>query len=397
MKTLLLTCSIFLVSTLASQAVEYRGISMSGYMGLEMRAFVDDPQYSDQLEGLQSSYILNPEFSYDSDSGLHQYSFIPYFRFDGRDDERTHFDLREAYWRYVADDWEFLAGMNKVFWGVVESRHLIDIINQDDLVENLDGEDKLGQPMINLSLLKDWGNLSLYILPGFRERTYGGSRARLRGPVAVHEDALYESGAEEKHIDYALRYSHYWEDWDFGAYYFNGTGREPTFVGASDGQLKAYYELIQQGGVDLQFTKEAWLWKFEGMAREGQGKSFAAASGGVEYTFYQVNSSDADLGMLLEYHVDGRDVEAPSTTYDNDVFLGLRLAMNDVDGSEALLGVLTDAGDSSQLLFVEAQRRLNDNYLLEFEGRFFENIDSGNTATVFENDSFLSLRLSRYF
>ena len=87
--------------------------------------------------------------------------------------------LREAYWAY--EDWsykgteiELLVGINKVFWGVTESVHLVDIVNQTDLVEDLDQEDKLGQPMVNLALQHDWGLLNIYLLPYFRERTFPG-------------------------------------------------------------------------------------------------------------------------------------------------------------------------------------------------------------------------------
>ena len=73
--------------------------------------------------------------------------------------------MRELYWRGVFGDLEVKAGAVKVFWGVTESQHLVDVINQADLVENIDSEDKLGQPMINLSWGKDWGTLELFVLP----------------------------------------------------------------------------------------------------------------------------------------------------------------------------------------------------------------------------------------
>jgi hypothetical protein len=64
-------------------------------------------------------------------------------------------------------------------------------------------------------------------------------------------------------------------------------------------ELIPFYAIISQGGIDLQYTKEAWLWKFEGITRSGQGKTFAAAVGGFEYTLYQVFSSVADIRLYL--------------------------------------------------------------------------------------------------
>jgi len=34
----------------------------------------------------------------------------------------------------VADDWELTTGVSKVYWGVMEAVHLVDIINQTDFV-----------------------------------------------------------------------------------------------------------------------------------------------------------------------------------------------------------------------------------------------------------------------
>ena len=84
-------------------------------------------------------------------------SIVGFARADSQDDERSHADLREAYWGYESDDWDVIIGVNKVFWGVTESRHLVDVINQTDLVEDIDQEDKLGQPMINIATQRNWG------------------------------------------------------------------------------------------------------------------------------------------------------------------------------------------------------------------------------------------------
>ena len=47
-----------------------------------------------------------------------------------------------------------------------------------------------------------------------------------------------------------------------------------------------------------------------------------------EYTFYQVADSVADVGVLLELQYDGRDDGEPVTLADNDLFAGIRLALN---------------------------------------------------------------------
>lgn len=395
-----LTTGLMLLGTVTTAVAEDHDLKISGDIAVESRGFLDSPQFDGQFDGVQASVIINPEFRLRR--GGNQYSFIPFLRLDSRDDKRSHFDLREAYWLHIGEEWEFLVGANKVFWGVTEARHLVDIINQTDFVEDIDDEDKLGQPMINAATQRDWGRLSLFVMPFFRERTFPGEDGRLRFALPVDEDAAeFESGAEERHIDFALRYSHFVGEWDIGAYYFYGTGREPRLLPNANGtRLVPFYDLIQQIGVDLQYTREAWLWKFEGIVREGQGDTFGALVGGFEYTLYQIFESPADLGLLFEYLHDGRDddpTRAPTTFFDDDIFIGARLALNDEQDTEVLGGAIVDTDDHSTFWFLEVGRRMGQNWKFELEGRFFANVDENNPARNFEDDGFLTIRLSYGF
>ncbi|HFD78795.1 MAG TPA: hypothetical protein ENK05_00195 [Gammaproteobacteria bacterium] len=374
---------------------------LSGFVALETRAFVDDAQFEDQFDGLQPSLILQPEWTLESADRNDQLSLIPFAQLDSRDSRRTHFDLREAYWSHVSGDWEILAGVNRVFWGVTESRHLVDIINQTDFVQDIDTEDKLGQPMVNLVTRRDWGEVSLYLMPWFRERTFPGKDGRLRFPLVTDGDARYQSGDKQHRGDVALRYSHYLGDWDFGVYYFNGTGREPRFVPNAGGtRLIPFYDLIKQVGTDIQYTREGWLWKFEGLWRAEHGQHYWSAVGGFEYTLYQIAASEADLGLLLEYSWDGRSDDAtrqPPIFFDDDLFTGARLTLNDVQSSELLAGFVIDRQSHETQLSLEAERRLDNHWKAELESRWF--LNSGNRVVVnaFKKDSYLTFRISRYF
>jgi len=85
------------------------------------------------------------------------------------------------------------------------------------------------QPMLRASRLLENGSVDLFILPYFRERTFAGAAGRFRTGIVVDTDAAtYESSDEEKHIDYALRWSHTKEAFDVGVSYFDGTSRDPT-------------------------------------------------------------------------------------------------------------------------------------------------------------------------
>ena len=371
---------------------------VSSNIDLTTRIFTEDARWPGQDNSTaQLSIAGSSEFRWRGDEA--RASIIPYLRYDETDDERSLADLREAYWAKEAEDYELLIGVNTVFWGVTESVHLVDIINQTDAVADIDGEEKLGQPMINLEMQRDWGLVSVYVLPYFRERTFAGEDGRLRTPRPVDTDnAQYESSDEENQVDLALRYSHYFGNVDIGISAFSGTNREPRLLPNADGsKLIPYYDQINQLGLDLQYTIDAWLWKLEAIARDTQNDSFTAAVGGFEYTFYQIADSAADVGALLELQYDGRDEDEPLTLTDNDLFAGIRLALNDTQDTTMLTGIGYDLETSETYLNIEAERRLGEDSVLELRARFFTNADPSDTGYAIENDDYLQLQLSRYF
>lgn len=390
---------LLLLGTLAVNVAAAGEWDASGFLGVDAQAFWLDSQHASQSDDPNLSLLFQPEFYWRSEDDSKRISVVGFARADSHDSKRTHADLREAYFGLDGDDWDVNLGVNKVFWGVAESRHLVDVINQTDLVEDIDQEDKLGQPMLNLNLQRDFGRFGLFVMPFFRERTFPGPEGRFRTSLPVDTDnPIYESAAEEQHVDLALRYSHYIGDVDIGLHVFDGTSREPRFVLAPEGdRLLPVYEQMTQAGVDLQYTRESWLWKLETIGRNSSSDSFAAAVGGFEYTLFGARGSSTDVGFLLEYLYDGRNAEAPPTVFDNDVFVATRIALNDANDSSLLAGIAADIDTREMFLNVEAERRFGDNLNVELRLRAFMNVSPGNPLHAFERDDYLQLRFSWYY
>jgi hypothetical protein len=390
------------VTTLASVQAGAEGVDWSGYVSLEPRIFTDDPLFPAQPDaGLSPSAVLAPELRLEWNDGDDRLTLAPYFRWDADDNERTHTDLREASWLRVRGPWSWRFGLGRVFWGVTEARHLVDIINQSDQVEDVDEEDKLGQPMI---VVERWtataGTFGVFLLPGFRERTFPAADARLRGALPVDSDrSEYESGAENRRVDWALRWSDAVGKWDLGVAAFHGTSREPRLLGRLDlgGRpvLVPRYDVISQVGTDVQYTEGSWLLKIESMVRRGHGETIAAFVAGLEYTLFNLGDGDAELGLLAEYLYDDRSDQAPPPIFDDDLFIGFRLSLNDAEGTGLLGGAVI--GSDGALVIVEVERRLGKLWKLEVEVRGFVNVAAESSLlTGFRNDSFATLRLSRY-
>ena len=404
----------------------------------------------------KSSWVFNPYLSvtrYEDPWKIEHDGYVPFvvpipiIDFgDTRTAHRMYGDIREFLWTHISDDssWELRSGIGKVFWGVTESQHLVDVINQDDLRADIDREDKLGQPMIHLTLVQAWGNVDLFVLPGFRERVYQDNIGRLN-PLIVQDpysdpsvanpifmvdqdaDALYESGAEELHTDFAVRWSHNFGVNDFAISYFQGTNREPLLAGPvrtstqypSLNFVTPYYEQMNQVGLEYQATLGGWLLKFEGIYRDSDspktplkdfadGKNsptedFMAYTAGFEYTFSGIFNKSADLGVLVEYHNDSRDFEATGP-YQNDVFFGFRYSKNSTADPTILFGVIQDLDIDSYIGFFEASRRLGQSSKLIVEGmtgyaaRNPTEITAGRDVTTgFANEDHIRLAWETYY
>lgn len=371
----------------------------SGYVAIDQRSFLSSPAFEGQGDD-DLSLVFEPELYHEWNEGRDSFTFTPFLRYDSRDSERTHIDLRELYWQRVGGDWELRVGWSTVFWGVTESQHLVDVVNQTDAVENVDGEDKLGQQMVRLAWFRRWGSLEIYLLPGFRERTFPGRDGRLRTalPIAT-DDALYESGAKDGHVDAALRWSHVLGPFDVGLSYFRGTGRDPLLrldVAADEPRLRPFYQQIDQFGLDLQATVGGWLWKLETIHRSASEDDFTALTGGFEYTFGSPLGTRFDVGLLLEYLWDDRRSEA-ATPFADDLFIGTRWALNDTQSTEILAGGIVDLDTDAGFLLVEASRRFFESWKVELEWRGFVGIPPTGPAAALRSDDHVSLRIARYF
>lgn len=373
------------------------GWEISGGVEAELRAFPQAPAYAFQNDArLQPSLSFDARLSHDWNGGADRIVIAPFLRWGNNGDGRDHVDLREAYWLHQGEGWSVTLGLDKVFWGVTESRHLVDIINQDDAVEDIDGEDKLGQPMANLTLYGDFGTLGLYVLPRFRPRPFPDFGARLGGPLPIG-DPVYEASDGQKHVDVALRWSKSIGNADLGLSWFRGTSREPVLVPAATG-LVPRYDQISQLGLDLQYTAGAWLWKLETISRAGQGPRFQAAVAGFEWTLSDLGGTGADLGLLAEWNYDGRDrTLAPATIYDHDLFLGARLGLNDLADTSLLAGVLVDSDTNARVVTVEGQRRFGENWLLGLQARILSGGLPPDPIAAIANDDFIALTLRRSF
>ena len=394
----------------AGASAEIVDRDFSGRFSAESRWFPATGAFPGQ-RSLASGFVAEPKL-YLEDAAGRSFTLTPFFRYDHSDPRRTHFDLREAYLLLLGDigddQWELRLGVDRVFWGVTESQHLVDIVNQIDFVEHPGGESKLGQPMVHLTWSGDWGVAEVFGLPYHRARTFSGLHGRLRLPLVIdNEHVVYESAAGEWHFDFASRYSHSFGLLDLGVSLFDGTSREPfLFPGSDAGGMPAftqYYAQIRQFGLDAQMTIGSWLFKLEAIQRSGARnllgleEDYTATVFGGEYTFYSVFGSAADVTLLGEWNYDGRGRNATPNrspnTLENDLFSGTRLAFNDVQSTEITVSFLTDLGRATRALALEFDRRITGQWSMHLEAVSLLSVDRADLHYAMRDDSFIELNL----
>ncbi len=77
--------------------------------------------------------------------------------------------------------------------------------------------------------------------------------------------------------------------------------------------------------------------------------------------------------------------------------LGMRLAANDAQSTELLVGVIFDNETDTHFINVEGSRRLGDNWKLNIEARAYNGLKPADLLYSIRNDSYMQIEVARYF
>lgn len=415
------------------------------------------PERDPDLRGsVAMEFAFNP-YAREADGSSHTLDLRLFARAaEGADAQRQHADVREFQYLRAWGPYELRFGIGRVYWGVTESAQLVDILNQSDLLEDVDGEDKLGQPLMGFGRRVGPGRLTGFLLPHFREREFGPVFNELAPAPIVESEARFQNRRGRQHLDLALRYALRLGPLDIGLSHFRGNAREPRLVpcaaqgsgrvgteqqancnideafappsvgplagllvdtaallrvgpsrdelaqefidaALADVVLVPFYDDLMQWGLDAQWIAGPAVWKWEARYREQNAVSQFAAVAGVEYSLGTFVNNLLDVGVLVEYLYDDRDVEEYFALFDNDVFLGIRLLGNDVAGTQVLGGVIYDVERGDQFVSVEASRRLGSRLRLAAEVRGYKPGEQGAITDFLDDIDQLRLEISAFF
>ena len=367
---------------------------ISGNIQGSYQYFEEEGLYFGQEQEYFSS-IFNPEAYVEWDNRNQLIQFKGFARLNQHDIEQTHWDIREFYYQKIIANWELSVGKKQIYWGFTESNHLVNIINQDDFLEGNGVANKLGQSMIHISNYGDMGTIDVMVMNDFNPIQFPGEKGRFRPPFAIdYSNTTYESEDGENNTDYAIRWSHNINAIDVGISHFQGTNRTPLFTTTDGVNFAPHYELIDQTGLELQASSGSMLWKLEAIQRKSKRKIIQAYTVGGEYTL--VTKSGYDVGILAEYNYDNRGSES-ITGLNDDVFVGLRISLNDEQSTSFLGGMNKDNESGTISYFAEASRRLGDSWKVSAKAFGFKGVAEDEFLYLLRKDSFVEIFLAKYF
>ena len=262
------------------------------------------------------------------------------------------------------------------------------------MAAGISADNKLGAPSISIETYLGSGELQYWYIPRFRERTFNDANAHPGFGMPV-SPAQFAHAKGSKASDQALRYANSIGDIDYAFSIFDGTAREPLFIvqELDPPTIAPYYERMRSVGLELQYTGESILYKFEGLTGTQSGKDFDAVVLGTEKTVYTIFETQWDMGVLFEYQYDDR----AQALIDRMIVSGVRLTANDEFDTNFLILYTVDDAFSQSLFGLEASRRLRNGMTLDINYLLYQSDRQNLPFYSLVDDSELSFTLGYYF
>lgn len=314
-------------------------------------------------------------------------------RLDSEDSGRRQLEAREAYLNSSYSNVDIFIGHRQVFWGVNESRNIVDIINQKDSAANEGSDAKLGSPSISVEKITNFGDNQLWFIPRFRNKTFNDSDSHPSSGIEVLSSS-YERKDGQNANDYAYRISNSYNSWDYAGSIFYGTSRDPILKkNISNTGLEAFYPKLRSFGFEGQFTGEQTLLKLETLSGIQSNENFFSIVNGIEYTKYGILEKNWDLGFILESQFDDR----PQAVSNQFFVIGKRLILNDTSDSNVLTLLTIDNYSDQSFFTLEGSRRINEWSSIEISSKFYNAKKQSSPFKQLSDDDEIQLKLKIYF
>jgi hypothetical protein len=318
-------------------------------------------------------------------------------------DKRRYLDINELYLSYEYSDSNLNFGRQIKYWGELEAYNITDIFNKKRYINDpFDKDKKIGSYTLNNIFYLDDSTFELGVKFYEEDLEYPNSDDPYY-PFALS----YDKGLETEHSRYTPSiYAKY----DFSNEEIESENSIIFWHGYDSKREMILDESVlrQEAYISSKFLYLAnmiygdYIFKFEGVATDVKSEvvsDYAQIALGGERGIYDIKG--ADLFIYLEYYKykyfnkkqENIDI---SELYDDDLFLALKLNLNDTDDSELKAGILFDKNTSERVLKVELSTRIKDG--LVFSSELLNIVAKDDSVlTPFDNSTRFSAGLTYTF
>ena len=314
------------------------------------------------------------------------------FRKSREDKGKNIIEPRQLFLRKPFEPFDFFIGNRQVFWGVTESKNVVDFINQADSASGNTTEDKLGASSISADFFVSDAEIQYFFIPYFRQRTFNDQNAH-PGLGLPLNPATFSDEKGRMGGDHALRFSNSIGDFDIGLSGFYGTARGPILIINSNGTATPYYPEYKALGFDIQYTGDRTLYKAEFANGKQDESNVIAYVAGFESTLYSIAGSSWDIGIIGELQYDNRK-QAAAKKFNTG---GVRLAANNASDTTLLVLYSLDGSGNQSNYSAQFSHRLNNG--LKVEAEYTEFYSSKIDLPFFNliDDTYFQLSIGYYF
>lgn len=318
-------------------------------------------------------------------------------RTDSKDSGRDYIDVNEAYAGYEGESFSFYAGSMIQNWSALEVFHPVDIFNSVNLDADFENREKLGQPALNFNFLFGNNQISLFYLPLFVAPRLPLGKTRLNFiPSSIQDqlkDPILVRGSEYREerttTQFIAKADFSFDAFDSSFYYLHIYDRSNISLATTSNpvnlQPRPVYIMTDQFGVTLQIPFYDFIAKYEGLYKKYDVNSefgdykFEAFPGliegpdnhlinsfGLEYNYsFDFGHAITLLGEFQKIQSDSVDDVNVLGFFQNDVFVALRWAFNNINTSEIFLSYLKDLDRDENIFSATYSQRLTDLWYLK--------------------------------
>ncbi len=292
----------------------------------------------------------------------------------------------------------FNLGYQQKPFGYMEAHRPNNLFNPTNYLDGIFTKNTIGRLSLGGEYLHDNWVLHFDLMPLKQVDNWAKDKARFRRGSFVATEEEYESD----NVSWQIRWDYFGVNTEASILFWEGISPQSRVLIDEQGPLNAtdYYPKIRQLGVTTQHISGAFAWKLEAAVRESEQLTSTELAAGISWYNYNVFTSRKDATLFAEiYYADeyNSDSLRVNTSFDRDVYLGVKLDFNDGKISSLNTGLLRDYEKSSWALFTNYNTNVTQSWKIRAGIEIYQPDQFDMHMVGFENDSRIYIDNTWYF